>query len=94
MFVLALQMDLHIGHAHSLKDKRGVVRPILDGARHRFGVAAAEVDHQQLWQRTSLGFSAVGSTQQHTTEVIDEISRFVWSFPEVEVLQEERSWLS
>jgi len=94
MFVLALQIDLRIGHAHSLKDKRGVVRPILDGARHRFGVAAAEVDHQQLWQRGSLGFSAVGSTQQHTTEVIDEVSRFVWSFPEVEVLQEERSWLS
>ncbi|HAP74514.1 MAG TPA: DUF503 domain-containing protein, partial [Acidimicrobiaceae bacterium] len=32
MFVLALQMDLHIGHAHSLKDKRGVLRSILDGA--------------------------------------------------------------
>jgi uncharacterized protein len=94
MYVLALQMDLHIGHAHSLKEKRGVLRPVLDGARHRFGVAAAEVDHQQLWQRTSLGFAAVSGSQQHTTEVIDEVSRFVWSFPEVDVLDEERTWLS
>jgi len=94
MFVLALQMDLHIGHAHSLKDKRGVLRSMLDGAQRRFHVAAAEVDHQQLWQRASLGFAAVSSTQQHTTEVIDEVSRFIWSFPEVEVLQEERTWLS
>lgn len=94
MFVLALQMDLHIGHAHSLKDKRGVLRPILEGSRRRFDVAAAEVDHQQLWQRTSLGFAAVSGTEQHSTEVIDEVSRFVWSFPEVEVLQEERTWLS
>ncbi len=93
MFVLALQMDLHIGHAHSLKDKRGVLRSILDGARRRFGVAAAEVDHQQLWQRTSLGFAAVSSSQAHTTELIDEVSRFVWSFPEVQVLEEERTWL-
>jgi uncharacterized protein YlxP (DUF503 family) len=94
MFVLALQMDLHIGHAHSLKDKRGVLRPILEGSRRRFDVAAAEVDHQELWQRTSLGFAAVSGTQQHSTQVIDEVSRFVWSFPEVEVLQEERTWLS
>jgi uncharacterized protein len=94
MYVLALQMDLHIGHAHSLKDKRGVLRPILEGARRRFDVAAAEVDHQQLWQRSSLGFAAVSGSQQHTTEVIDEVSRFVWSFPEVSVLQEERTWLS
>ena len=93
MFVLALQMELHIGHAHSLKDKRGVLRSILDGARRRFGVAAAEVDHQQLWQRTSLGFAAVSSSQTHTTELIDEVSRFVWSFPEVQVLEEERTWL-
>jgi len=93
MFVLALQMDLHIGHAHSLKDKRGVLRSILDGARRRFGVAAAEVDHQQFWQRTSLGFAAVSSSQAHTTELIDEVSRFVWSFPEVQVLEEERTWL-
>ena len=94
MYVLAMQIDLHIGHARSLKDKRGVLRSILDGARGRFHVAAAEVDHQQLWQRTSLGFAAVSGTHQHTTEVIDQVSRFVWSFPEVEVLQEERTWLS
>lgn len=94
MFVLALQMDLHIGHAHSLKDKRGVLRPILEGSRRRFDVAAAEVDHHELWQRSSLGFAAVSGTQQHSTQVIDEVSRFVWSFPEVEVLQEERTWLS
>ena len=94
MFVLALEMQLHIGHAQSLRDKRSVVRSIVDGARRRFDVAAAEVDHQQLWQRCALGFAAVGGTQQHTAEVIDEVSRFVWSFPEVDVLDEERTWLS
>ncbi|HEX2784870.1 MAG TPA: DUF503 domain-containing protein [Ilumatobacteraceae bacterium] len=94
MFVLALEVDLHIGHAQSLKDKRGVVRSIVEGARNRFHVAAAEVGDQNLWQRSQLGFAAVSSTQQHTTEVIDEVSRFVWSFPEISVLDECRTWLS
>jgi uncharacterized protein len=94
MFVLALEVDLHIGHAQSLKDKRGVVRSIVEGARHRYHVAAAEVGDHDLWQRAQLGFAAVSNTQQHTTELIDEVSRFVWSFPEISVLDEERTWLS
>ncbi|MGZ6962184.1 MAG: DUF503 domain-containing protein [Ilumatobacteraceae bacterium] len=94
MYVLALEVDLHIGHAQSLKDKRGVVRSIVDGARHRYHVAAAEVGDQDLWQRAQLGFAAISNSQQHTTEVIDEVSRFVWSFTEVSVLDEERTWLS
>jgi len=94
MFVLALEVDLHIAHAQSLKDKRGVIRSIVDGARNRFHVAAAEVGDENLWQRAQLGFAAVSNSQRHTTEVIDEVSRFVWSFPEIAVLDEERTWLS
>lgn len=94
MFVLALEVDLHIAHAQSLKDKRGVIRSIVDGARHRFHVAAAEVGDENLWQRAQLGFAAVSNSQQYTTEVIDQVSRFVWSFPEIAVLDEERTWLS
>jgi uncharacterized protein len=94
MFVLALEVDLHIAHAQSLKDKRGVIRSIVDGARRRYHVAAAEVGDENLWQRAQLGFAAVSNSQQHTTELIDEVSRFVWSFPEIAVIDEERTWLS
>jgi len=94
MFVLALEVDLHIADARSLKDKRGVIRSIVDGARHRYQVAAAEVGDQNLWQRAQLGFAAVSSSQQHTAELIDQVSRFVWSFPEIAVIDEERTWLS
>jgi uncharacterized protein YlxP (DUF503 family) len=71
-----------------------VIRSIVDGARHRFHVAAAEVGDENLWQRAQVGFAAVSNSQKHTTEVIDRVSRFVWSFPEIAVLAEERTWLS
>ena len=85
-----MRFDLHLPAVHSLKEKRAVIRPILDGARHRFQVAAAEVDHQDQWQRAGLGMAAVGSTIGHVGEVLDRVERFVWSFPEVEVLSSER----
>jgi uncharacterized protein YlxP (DUF503 family) len=82
-------VELHIPSSHSLKDKRGVVRPILEGARRRFQVAAAEVEFQDKWQRTSLGFAAVGADSEHLTTVLARVERFVWSFPQIEVLSSD-----
>jgi uncharacterized protein len=93
VFVLALQIDGHLPNARSLKDKRQVLRSVLDTARVRFSVAASEVDHQDTWQRTSLGFATVSSSSRHAEAVIDEVERFVWAQPGLEVLEAERTWL-
>ena len=94
MHAAAVHFDLHLPQAHSLKDKRAIIRPILDGCRRRFQVAAAEVDHQNAWQRAGLGVSAVSSSAGHVAQVLDQVERFVWSFPEVEVLAADRVWLA
>ena len=93
MHVLALEVELHINGSQSLKDKRQVIRSILDGARRRYGVASAEVGGQDTWQRAVLGFAAVGSSVSHVEDVIDEVERFVWSHPEAEVVGTTRRWL-
>jgi uncharacterized protein YlxP (DUF503 family) len=92
MFVLSLAVDLHLPMAQSLKDKRMVVRSIVDGARHRFRVAAAEVGDQDESQRAELGFVTVAGSVRHAVEVIDEVDRFIWSRPEIEVVSMERRW--
>jgi hypothetical protein len=69
-----------------LKEKRAVVKPILEGARRRFQVSAAEVGHQEKWQRATLGFAVVGPDAGHLSDVLAGVERFVWSFPESEVL--------
>jgi uncharacterized protein YlxP (DUF503 family) len=56
-------------------------------------VASAEVGAQDAWQRAILGVAAVGSTVGHVEEVLDEVERFVWSFPEIEVVAADRSWV-
>jgi uncharacterized protein len=75
-----------------LKEKRAVVRPIVDGIRNRFAVSVAETGHQDRWQRAEIGVAAVSSSPKVVTEVVDEVERFVWSFPEVEVLETRRFW--
>ena len=93
MFVLAYEVELHLGAARSLKDKRQVIKSILDGSRRRFGVAAAEIGFQDQWQRSRLGFAVVGSSAAQASDVIDAVDRFVWSRPDLDVLSSDRRWL-
>ena len=84
---------MRLPRVHSLKEKRAVIKPILDGARNRYRVAVAEVGDQNLWQRASLGVAVVAATPSHVKDVLDEVERFVWSFPEVEVIDAHRNWV-
>lgn len=93
MFVVAMEVDLRILDAQSLKDKRQVVKSVVETARRRFGISASEVGSQDTWQRAQLGFAVVASSARQAEEVLDDVDRFVWSRPGVEVLRAERFWL-
>ena len=91
--VLALSVELHLPQCRSLKEKRAVVKSMVEAAHKRFAVAAAETDHQSVWQRAQLGFACVSGSAAHATDVIDGVERFVWSFTESDVVDAHRSWL-
>lgn len=93
MHAAAVSIEVHVPDSRSLKAKRSAVKPILEGLRHRFRVAAAEVEHHDTWQRAGLGVAAVAATEAHLCDILDEVERFVWSFPDVEVLRVDRHWL-
>jgi uncharacterized protein YlxP (DUF503 family) len=92
--VAILTLELHLPDSHSLKDKRSAIKPIIEGARRRYAVAAAEVDHQNSWQVATIGMAAVSGTAGHAKSVLDAAERFVWSFPEIEVTSTRRGWAS
>ena len=93
MHVAAVRFELFIPDCHTLKQKRSVVKPIVDGVRRRYHVASAEVGEMDKWQRADIGVAVVAGTEAHVLDVLGEVERFVWSFPEVQVLAAHRSWL-
>ncbi len=93
MAVGSLRLDLHVPQARSLKDKRAEIRPLIDGLRNRFHVAAGETEFQDQWQRAVITVAAVSASVRHVTEILDSCERFVWSFPELEVMSSSRGWV-
>lgn len=93
MHVAALEMEIHVAASGSLKEKRAVVRHVVESSRRRFGVSASEVSHHDRWQRAGIGFSVVAPDVSHAEAILDRVERFVWSHPELTVLSSERHWL-
>ena len=60
-----LTLEIHIPDAQSLKDKRQVLRSLKDRLRGHFNVAVAELDHQDLWQRSLVGVVAISGDAKH-----------------------------
>lgn len=83
---------MHLPSSQSLKAKRSVITPIIRHIDQQSNVAAAEVDYLDKWQRTTLGVSAVGNAVSHLEHAMDDIERYIWSRPDVEVLDLTRFW--
>ena len=77
MFVAACRVTLHIPNSQSLKDKRQVVRSLLQRLRNTFAVAAAEVADQDKRQLATLGLASVSGDAGHAEEVLDSAIRYI-----------------
>jgi hypothetical protein len=63
MPVGVLTLEIQLPYSHSLKEKRAVLRKMRDRLRARFNVAIAELDHQDVWQRATLGVVSISNSQ-------------------------------
>ena len=95
MYVAALTLDVLLGDVHSLKAKRGVVRPLVAELRRCYpGVAVAETGHLDLHRRAEIGVAVVSATAAHAVEVLDACERYVAARTEIELLSARQRLLN
>ena len=79
MVVGVCTLELEIPAAHSLKDKRSILKPIVAHVRKNFNVSIAEVDSQDAWQRATIAIVCVSSNAEYAqgllAQVIENIER-------------------
>ncbi len=90
VFTGTLTLDLLLGDVHSLKEKRGLIRPLLADLNRRAAVAAAEVDGQELHRRAILGVAVVAGSHRRVVELLDDCEGAVAWRPEFELLSVRR----
>ena len=73
MPIATLTLELAIEHAHSLKDRRQVVRSLKDKLRHGFNISVAELDEAVVWNRATLGIVAISGSSAYLAGQLREV---------------------
>lgn len=91
--ILYMECEFFIPTAHSLKDKRAVVKSMLTRSKQKFNVSGAEIDHQNVWQRTRIAFATVSSSKETADKEMAHVLKYLESNPAWECLEFQKEYL-
>ncbi|MBI4339146.1 MAG: DUF503 domain-containing protein [Chloroflexi bacterium] len=77
MHIGVCKIQLRMPENGSLKDKRHVLRSVIDRVRGRFNVSIAEVEDNDVWGLASLGISCVSNDHRHANEVLSKVVDYI-----------------
>lgn len=83
MIVGIITLELRIPMAQSLKDKRRVIKSLIDKSKNKFNIAVAEVGNKELWKDAELGLVTIAGDKRYLEKVINKIIKYIEDFPEV-----------
>jgi hypothetical protein len=86
MRAAALRVELHLPGPQSLKAKRAILRPVVEGIKRLGSFSVAEVDHHDSWQRAALGVAVAARDGESLAMQIAKLRRYLDTRLEVEVL--------
>jgi len=77
MVVGVLHIELSLASPTSLKEKRRILKGLMDRLRRRFNISIAEIDHQDSWRRASLAVACVSNQSNPVYQVLSQVMNIV-----------------
>lgn len=87
MIIGSCTLKLMIYESYSLKDKRHVLKSIITKIQSRFNVSIAELELNDSWQTSVIGFACVTNDTTHANQVITNVIKFIDGDGRVEILE-------
>ncbi len=86
MVVGTIQLEIFIPGSNSLKGKRRVVKALMKKLRNKFNVSVAEVDANNLWQRTTLGIAVANGNSMYANRTVNKVLDTIENDGNVQIL--------
>ena len=82
-----MRFELSLPATRSLKEKRSVLRPVVEGLRRMASYSVAEVAHHDLWRRAGLGVAVVATNRRELERMMQRVEKYLDQQLEVDVTQ-------
>ena len=89
MHIGTLTVTLYLHATESLKDKRQIVKSLIETTRQKFNVSIAEVDDLDKWRKATIGIACVANDKRYLNQVLDKVLDTIEGNPSVEVGETE-----
>jgi uncharacterized protein YlxP (DUF503 family) len=91
--IVLVTVELHIPFAHSLKDKRSIVRGLKESLRARFNASVSEFGYQDKWQRALIGVCMISGNRQKLVKDLAQVDELCRELHNVEIVNIDINWL-
>ncbi len=89
MVVGVLRVSLRLEGCRSLKDKRQIIRPLIEKMRRDLGASVAEVGDTELWGNAEIGFSVVSGNAVQVEQLLQKIIERTEAAAHVQSVEQE-----
>ncbi len=72
--------------ALTLKDKRSLTRPLLEGIRRQWNASATETGHRDAWQRATIAVATVNTESGEAHRTLEAVARHAGQVAGAELL--------
>lgn len=93
MLIGSCSITLSAPWVNSLKEKRMIVKSLIEKSQHKFNISIAEIEHQDNHKLIVLGFACVTNETRHANSMIDHVIHFIENHTEAEVIEVDREIL-
>ena len=85
MIIGTCTVTLRISWASSLKEKRMVIKSLMDRMKNKFNISVAEVEEQDNHRIAVIGFVCVTNETSHANSIIDNVVNYIEDNTEAEI---------
>lgn len=89
LIIGACSLKLKLYESNSLKEKRHIIKSIIGKLQSRFNISIAEVDLNDSWQSSVIGFTCVTNDRNHANQVISNVIKFIDGDSRIEIIDYE-----
>lgn len=83
------EIELYLPSVMSLKQKRGIIKSMLNKMRNKFNVANAEVSHNDTWQSSIIAITTVSNSTKHLNQVIQNVTKWIEAnYPDATIIEQ------
>ncbi len=85
MIICSVDIEIIIYEVNSLKEKRHVLKSIIERIKSRYNVSIAEIEYQDKWNRSVIAAVVVSNSKKHAENTINKVIGFIDNDPRAEI---------